>query len=236
MNAVLSSHMAEALTRAGHHGLARHLEQAAAHAERKPFTAFTVALSRQVGARGTTIARALGKVLNWPVYDHELIERVAREMHIPDDRLKGIDEQPVSQVLEFMEAWSAARLVSEDAFVHHLLEVLFALGAHGECVIVGRGAAAVLPAGSTFRVRLVAPRNDRIDVMANQLGLPRKDAERRMDEIERNREQFVRSHIQKDLTDPVNYDLVLNSSRWRVEECAEVIAEGLRRMQAGHRM
>jgi cytidylate kinase len=227
--------MAEALTRAGHHGLARHLERAAADTERKPFTAFTVALGRQVGARGTTIARALGKLLNWPVYDRELIERVAREMHIPDDRLKGIDEQPVSKILEFMEAWSAARQVSEDAYVHHMLEVLFALGAHGECVIVGRGAAAVLPAGSTFRVRLVAPRNDRIEVMAQRLGLPHNEAERRMDEIERFREQFSRSHFNKDPADPLNYDLVLNSSRWPVEECAGVIAEGLRRMQAGRR-
>ncbi len=34
-----------------------------------------IAVSRQVGARGATVARAVGARLGWPVYDHELLDR-----------------------------------------------------------------------------------------------------------------------------------------------------------------
>ena len=38
--------------------------------------AFTIAISRQSGARGTTTARAVGERLGWAVYDRELVERI----------------------------------------------------------------------------------------------------------------------------------------------------------------
>ena len=36
----------------------------------------------------------------------------------------------------------------------------------------------------------------------------------------------------KDPTDPAGYDLILNSGRFTVDECADLIIEGLRRLQA----
>lgn len=50
--------------------------------------------------------------------------------------------------------------------------------------------------------------------------------------IDRQRVQFVREHFNKDTTDPSLYDLVLNTERFSVEQCADLIVEALHRLQA----
>src|SRR4051794_17776743 len=41
--------------------------------------ALTVALSREAGARGSTIARRAGRKLGWQVYDQELLEFMSQD-------------------------------------------------------------------------------------------------------------------------------------------------------------
>jgi cytidylate kinase len=113
-----------------------------------------------------------------------------------------------------------------------LVETLFSLAAHGECVILGRGAAQVLPATTTLRVRLVGPLKDRIATVQQRLGVKREEAVRRIAQTDHGRTQFVVNNFDKDPADPCNYDLVLNSARLGVEACAELIVETLLRVQA----
>src|SRR4051794_5712812 len=56
-------------------------------------TRFTIALTRESGANGPLVARAIGKRLGWPVYDRELLERVAEEMGLRADLLESVDEK-----------------------------------------------------------------------------------------------------------------------------------------------
>jgi cytidylate kinase len=196
-----------------------------------PPPAFTIALSREVGARGTTIARELGERLGWPVYDNEILERIACEMKLHPRRLVDLDEKRASLLTEFVESFSTGPVVSETAYVQHLIKTLLALGAQGGCVIVGRGAAQLLPPETTLRVRLVADRDDRIGVMSQRLGVPRPEAARYVEKKDRERELFVKHHFHKDPADPRLFDLVLNSTRFSVGECADIILEALRRFQ-----
>jgi hypothetical protein len=46
------------------------------------------------------------------------------------------------------------------------------------------------------------------------------------------RMRFVKDYFRKDSADPRQYDLVVNSSRFSVGECADLIVESLRRFQA----
>src|SRR5579872_1895390 len=65
-----------------------------------PTPAFTVALSREAGTQGTAVARELGSRLGWPVYDHELLERIAQEMGVRTALLESVDEKRMSWLLE----------------------------------------------------------------------------------------------------------------------------------------
>jgi cytidylate kinase len=196
-----------------------------------PPPAFTIALSREVGARGTTVAREMGERLGWPVYDNEIMERLACEMKLHPRRLEGLDEKHGNLLTEFVESFSTAPGVSEDAYVRRLIRTLLALGAQGSCIIVGRGAAQLLSPETTLRVRLVADRDDRIGVMSQRLGVPRPEAARYVEKKDRERDLFVKHHLHKDAADPRLYDLVLNSTRFSVGECADIILEALRRLQ-----
>jgi len=196
-----------------------------------PRPAFTIALSREVGARGTTVAREVGERLGWPVYDNEILERIAREAKLHPRWLAEIDEKHPNLLLEFVESFSTGPVVGETTYVQHLIKALLALGAQGGCVIVGRGAAQLLPPGTTLRVRLVADRDDRIGVICQRLGVPRPEAARYVEKKDRERDLFVKHHFHKDPADPRQYDLVLNSARFSVGECADLILEALRRLQ-----
>jgi cytidylate kinase len=84
-------------------------------------------------------------------------------------------------------------------------------------------------------VRVVAPVSDRITATRQRLGVSQEEAARWVKETDRERDRFVRDHFPKDPADAHLYDLVLNSGRLSVEECAELIEETLRRFQVGDR-
>ncbi len=195
--------------------------------EESPAAEFTIAISRQVGARGTTVAREVGKRLKWPVYDHELVERLAEELHASVHEVEEADERPGNFMVETTESLSFMPHVDETRYTYRLRRLLLALGRKGACIIVGRGTPHLLPAATTLRVRLVAPREDRIKFMADKLGLTSDDAAEQVKKIEHERLRFIRDHYHRDAADPANYDLALNSSTFSVAECSDQIIAAL---------
>jgi cytidylate kinase len=192
---------------------------------------FTIALSREAGANGSLVARAVGERLGWMVYDRELLQHIAADMGVRTSILESLDEKHRSWLLECLEAFGFDPVMSESAYARHLLETLLSLAAHGECVIVGRGAAQVLPMAVTLRVRLVGLLEDRVKAICQRFGIAPEEAKKWVERTDGQRVRFVKEHFQKDPTDPHGYDLVLNSSRWSVPECADIIIEVLRRLQ-----
>lgn len=192
----------------------------------------TIAITREAGARGAEVAQALGLRLSWPVYDKELLQRIAEEMGLRASLLESVDEKRGSWLRECMEAFFSVPSVNVDAYARHLVETLLSLAAHGACVVVGRGAAQVLPPMSTLRVRLVADRRDRIASIQQRMDMSREEAEKWIEKTDRERTQFVTDRFLKDPSDPHIYDLVLNTSRWSVPECVDIVVRALERMQS----
>jgi cytidylate kinase len=216
-------HLAEALVSAGSYAVARPTEPS----PHEGSPAYTIALSREFGAGGTSVAKAIGELLGWPVYDNELVKRIASEMQLRASLLDSVDEKQKSWLLECVEAFSSGPIASESSYVRHLIETVASLGAHGRCVIVGRGAAQILPPATTLRVRLVADLDDRIMRMSRELGLTKAEAARLVRATDRARVRFIRDHFQKDAADPCLYDVVLNTSRLSYPACAALVLETL---------
>ncbi len=196
-----------------------------------PPPALTIALSREPGAGATTIARAVGERLGWPVYDRELVQRIAEDLGTHATLLESVDEKRVSWMQECVNAWTFGDALSDFAYRKRLLESLLALAAHGECIIVGRGAAQFLPPETTLRIRLVGPLDKRIAWVSQRFGVSKEEAARRIEATDRDRNRFVQEYFRKEATDPRQYDLVLNSSRFSVNQCADLIVQALHRLQ-----
>mgnify|MGYP002622860173 CR=1 FL=1 len=215
-----SDRIPSAVVRAAGHWDALHREQAARSQEER---GLTIAVSRQTGTLGEDVAQAVGRQLDWPVFDHELLEQMANAMNVRVDLLETVDERHQSWLLESIEALAPKSTVSETSYLRYLVETICSLAAHGNCVIVGRGAAQFLPTASTLRVRIVAPMAHRIETVRKQRQMTHREAERYVTTRERQRLTFVKEHFQKDASQPDQYDLTLNTQHCKPENCAELI-------------
>ncbi len=189
---------------------------------------FTIAISREAGALGRTVAAEIGRRLGWPVYDREILDKIAEEMRKPTFRVEGIDERPVTWLEECLRSFTTAEHVSATAYHKHLVGVVRGLGLMGRCVIVGRGAACVLPPETTLRVRLVAPLAERVKAITRQHGLTPADAARWVAKTDKERTEFVRVHFRADAAAAEQYDLMLNTARLSVADSAETVLGVLR--------
>jgi hypothetical protein len=112
-----SERMTEALQKVLQHWEIRHKAEASLRAGSGAGSrAFTIALSRESGARGTSTAREVGARLGWTVYDHELLERMAQEMKLRTSLLESVDEKRVSWLQECVEAFASVPSVSGSAY------------------------------------------------------------------------------------------------------------------------
>lgn len=227
-----SDRMAEAMTRARRHWQTRHQTASAELHLAPPPPPLTIAISRDAGANGSAIATEIGERLGWPVYDRELIHRIASEMGLRTDLLESVDEKHRGRWKEFINTLSVMPNSKLGSYNRHLVEILLSLAAHGNCIIVGRGAAQVLPEPTTLRVRLVGPVKARIEVVRQRRGISREEATRWVEMTDRERAGFVQEQFHKDPHDPSQYDVILNSTRFSKTECVDFIIEALHRLQA----
>jgi cytidylate kinase len=192
-----------------------------------------VAVSREAGARGVEVAREIGQRLEWPVYDREIIDLIAEESGLRSELLKSVDEHDPNWLVEAFTSFTRHGAVSSAGYVHHLVNVLNALAAHGKCVIVGRGANAFLPRATTLRLRVVADLGDRVRQVALEKGLSEEEASAEVTRTDRERARFVENHFRRDIADPTHFDLVVNTSRLSPAACADLAVSALRSLPWG---
>lgn len=190
-------------------------------------TRFSIAISREAGTPGTAIAQEIGNRLGWHVYDQELMDCIAQDVAVHTRLLNSMDERRGNWLREAFANFLNVPGVSESTYFHRLVKTVLALGSHGECIIVGRGAPFILPVDTTLRVRLVAPLRDRVKALQVRQGISHKDARKQLDAVERERNSFIQNHFSKDPADPHLHDLILNSARFDVAGCAELVLTAL---------
>jgi len=188
----------------------------------------SITISREAGAKGHPVAVETGKLLNWPVYDQEIINKIAEEMGQPTTHVRGVDEKYFTWLEEVMANLLTDYHVNSLAYLKNLIATVRGLGTVGHCVIVGRASSFILMPKTTLSVRLIGELPDRIRAIGRRLALSDKDAAQWIEKTEHERTQFVKRNFGKDPSDPHLYNLVLNTSVMPAEECAEVIVAALR--------
>src|SRR4051794_6716030 len=131
----------------------------------------TIAVSREAGSRGTSIAHRAGAKLGWQVYPQEMLEYLTQEGTFRQDLFDQLAPTAAHWVEEQLESGQREGRLSRHPSVADMARLILALGATGEVVLIGRGAGYVLPPRSTLHVRLVAPRQDRVAYMSQWLRL-----------------------------------------------------------------
>lgn len=198
----------------------------AAPAALKP-RGLTVAISREAGSRGGTIAKMVGEHLGWQLFDQEMLNFLSADETARTELLADV---PASA-----RSWADSRLAgAETRLDPQLLEtarLTLALAARGDAVIVGRGAGFLLPIDTTVHVRIVAPWEQRVGYMAQWLRLPRDEAAAEIRTRDEKRAALLDALTGRDPADPLGYDLVLNSARLGLEPCGDMIVHAVRSKQ-----
>lgn len=191
----------------------------------------TVAISREAGARGDTIARKVGELLGWQVFDQEVLDYL---MVDEAGRAQLLVELPAGArewVEEHLDRLQRDRRVNTDPDTAALSRLVLTVAARGDVVIVGRGAGFFLPVESTLHVRVVAPFEDRVSYLAQSLRLSREEAAAEARARDERRARFLAHSVFREPADPTRYDLLVNSSRLGVEPAAQFIGWALRTKQ-----
>jgi cytidylate kinase len=182
-----------------------------------------ITISREPGSGGRIVATELGKKLGLDVFHQEIINEMAESAQVSSRILKTLDEKGLSVLEEWITSLVDNQHLWPDQYLRHLMKVIGTIGKHGSAVIVGRGANFVLPSEGRIRVRIIAPLDLRVESVSSNFGVSAEEAKRRIIRTESERRAFIRKYFNADITDPINYDLVLNTGTLSIEAAANVI-------------
>jgi cytidylate kinase len=137
----------------------------------------------------------------------------------------------VSWFHETFGKWLDKQLVSQAEFVHRLGKIVLLAAQHESMVFIGRGAQFILPRELGLAVRLIAPKQYRVQRLMAKRKCSRRDAEKFIDETDKGRADFVQRYFHRNVADPHLYDLVINLEHLPREVVVELIVNEAKRLQ-----
>jgi cytidylate kinase len=182
-----------------------------------------VTLSREPGSGGRMVAERLAKKLDWDFFDKDIINRVAESVNMSTAIVETLDEKEQSMLSHWITGLVNRQHLWPDQYQQHLMKVLATIGRHGRAVIVGRGANFILPRDHCVRVRIIAPRDLRVDSVAHWFHVSEEEADRRIARSEANQKAFGYQFFNAGIDDPTQYDLVLNTGSLGIDGAVDVI-------------
>lgn len=184
-------------------------------------------ISRQKGSGGHTVAALAAERLNWHVFNREIVDEIARRANIRQQLIESLDERARGGLEDFIRDILGQEAIAPGDYLYHLRQVLLTLGHQGDVVIVGRGAEFVLPSQFGLRVWMVAPLEVRIERTCKAQGISVAAARSLLEQVDREREKFIRSHFHHGTRTPLDYDLVINTGHLSAQATTDIVMTAL---------
>ncbi|RKZ20086.1 hypothetical protein DRQ50_00445 [bacterium] len=180
-----------------------------------------ITVSRLAGSGGRRLARQLAERLDLELHDQSLVDRIARDSDLERAVVAQLDEKTVSRVHLWIQGALQQRIFLTDDYHTALVRVVTSLAARGGVVFLGRGANLILGERADLRVRVVASDRNRQERVRARRDLGRAEARVLLDQVDAQREDFVRRVFQTEPCQPRNFDLVLNADRLSTANMAD---------------
>lgn len=187
-----------------------------------------ITISREAGANGTSLGRIAAHKLGFELWDQELVQRVAEEKGAPEALFAAVDERARNRIQDLLAGILMGDVGTETEYLASLGRVIHSIAEHGSAVIVGRGAHFVLGPREALRVRVVAPLEDRVRVIAGTRRMAEREARAELERIDHERVAFNKHHYGRNVNDPVYYDVVVNTGSFQLEAAADVVVAAYR--------
>lgn len=200
---------------------------------------YVVTIARGFGSGGKEIAQKLADSLGIQCYENRILTLASQ--------LSGLDEQLFTEVNEKIRGKKYSGLLKglpilkkpkaeDDAFVsderlfEFQKEIIRNLANTESCVIVGKCADWVLKDyPNVVSVYIEAPREFCRDRIMKKMNVSAEVADVSITNTDKYRAEYYANYTNGNYwTNPVNYDIILNSERVGIENCVEMIKECLK--------
>ena len=201
-----------------------------------------VTISRQFGSGGSDVAARVASALGWSLLDNALVEAVSQRLGTSAAEVEAREERVPSLVERLAEAMTLGSPEMMPALLHHPLppseeqlldvtrRVILEAAARGPVVLVGRGAQSFLAAREdAIHVLCYAPPPALAARVAAREGLAPDEARRRVEDTNRQREQYVRRYWNRSWLAHENYHLCLNTEWLGIDGAAALVVDTARR-------
>lgn len=196
---------------------------------------YIVTIARGFGSGGKEIGSKLAERLGIPCYDSQILKMASEYSGISEALFNKVDERltekktflgylkkvPFATVAEpYMKEFT-----SDVNLFNIQKKIICKLAISQSCVIIGKCADYVLrDYPNVVSVYIEAPREKCVESIMGKLGVDEDDANNLIEKTDKYRSKYYRYYTggQK-WTDPVNYDITLNSARAGRERCVDLL-------------
>lgn len=191
-----------------------------------------VTVSREFGSGGREIGKRLADALGVAYYDREILTAIAEDAGIEEGYVSTLLESPgfASFPFTFSKTFSynpmmgnAAQLLARQ---HRIIKTI---AEKGDCVIVGRGAEAVLAEFKPFRIFVRADMDAKIARCRKRAGegevLSDKEYQRQIRQIDKARSSNHNFVSDIPWGDPAGYELCLNTTNLNIKSTVPLLAQ-----------
>ncbi|MBQ9411282.1 MAG: cytidylate kinase-like family protein [Bacteroidales bacterium] len=203
---------------------------------------FVITISRELGSGGRTVGRLLAQELNVRYSDKELVQELMKRFSLTAsgiEKLKGEKKTWISDFIQMVAPVPKMSMLidkdekfltefrpdvtSADIFKAES-EILQAIAAEGPCVIAGRSGFFVLKdCPNKLDIFITASREHRVERVARKQNLTPEQAGLLIDQIDKERDNYIRSFAGVSRYDLRNYQLVLNMDNLTEEAAVALI-------------
>jgi len=202
--------------------------------DKRKFSRLFITISREAGAGSINIGKKLAEFLNsdktvnwpcpWTVFDKELIKTVLEDHHLPERWEKYMPEDKHSKIQDILDELFGLHPASI-VLVHRTSETILHLAQIGNVILVGRGASIItrkLEWG--FHVRLVGSLRKRTQRVMEFSKVDKTQAEELIAKWDKGRKKYLNEYFNKNIDDPLLYDLIINTDFVSHDNAAKIIA------------
>ena len=191
----------------------------------KPIHWPIITIEREFGARGEALSRILAERTGFTFWDGELVHAIAEESGANETVLRSLDEHRRSAIEESIEGALHGGQHMASEYLRRLMKLIHTISAHGGSVVVGRGAQYILAPETVLRVRVVSPLEERIRGYAERHGIDQGRARTEVKRSDAERSRFVRQFFSRNAAVAADYDLVVNTGTFALEQAAGIVLE-----------
>jgi cytidylate kinase len=199
---------------------------------------FVITIARGFGSGGKQVGLALSRDLKIPCYESQILALASEYSGINKSRFVKVDEKlplPFSFLPKLKSTPSTDHIMtpqdrkftSAKNLFNIQTKIIRELAEKESCIIIGKCANYVLrDFNNVISVYIEAPRAYCLKNVMEKMDATEEEAHRLITETDRYRAAYFKYYTRGRVwTDPVLYDMTLNSERVGIEKCAKLIKE-----------